>query len=149
MVGIPKPSRIPFLGHVARGLAIKRVVTELGNDTIRRRVTDLNLSVASQVSKAMDKAGYVEFARYWVYARLGVDLQTRLFIEQVASNKGKPWSDVVTGFGVLRMVHEDRRYAKQTGAERRSRAASAARHKTQSFDPRRGSRRRFVRFRRQ
>lgn len=48
--------------------------------------------------------GFSTFWNHWKKLRLGIPLQTRLLVEQVASDRGKPWSRIVTGFGVMQLV---------------------------------------------
>lgn len=42
--------------------------------------------------------GFAEFSACWRYLRLGLDLQSRLLIEQILWDWGKPWSNLDTGF---------------------------------------------------
>lgn len=41
------------------------------------------------------------FFEDWQWLRMMIDLQTRLFIEQVLTNMGEPWSKAVTGFSAM------------------------------------------------
>lgn len=37
----------------------------------------------------------------WKYVRLGISLQARLLVEQIFTDRGKPWSGLVSGFNTL------------------------------------------------
>lgn len=41
---------------------------------------------------------YVAFRLDWLVARMGISLQARLLVEQVLWDKGKPWSQLCSGF---------------------------------------------------
>ncbi len=70
-------------------------------------------------SQAMDSIGYSKFRRYWKVGRLLVALQTRLFVEEVMRFKGKPWSNLVTGFDTISQVGEGKPLSKREERKRR------------------------------
>jgi hypothetical protein len=41
---------------------------------------------------------YEAFRTDWLVARMGISLQARLLVEQVLWDKGKPWSQLCSGF---------------------------------------------------
>ena len=47
-------------------------------------------------------AGFKAFKAEWKYTRLYMGLQSRLLVEQVLYEYGKPWSTLCTGFGPVR-----------------------------------------------
>lgn len=55
--------------------------------------------VAGNSSKRL---AYLGFAYHWKLLRVWVPLQLRLATEQVLYEKGEPWRQLVTGFGVVK-----------------------------------------------
>ena len=62
--------------------------------------------------KALRHIGYPRFRKYWRVGRLLVGLQTRLFVEEVMTFMGRPWSDLKTGFDTISSVGESKTLAK-------------------------------------
>lgn len=140
---MPIHGRLPgILGVTAYALKLRGVVASIANDYSRNRMADLLSSVAAEFSRVCDKVGFVKMVRFWTYYRLTADLQARLFFEQVFSNKGPPWSNLVTGFGPIRKLGEG---AKQlTPGEVERRRFSTSRRKSY-LNKRNKKRRRLVR----
>ena len=61
---------------------------------------------------ALRSIGYAKFRRYWRVGRLLVGLQTRLFVEEVMTFMGRPWSDLKTGFDTISSVGEEAKLRK-------------------------------------
>lgn len=79
---------------------------------IKPRTTDivgLAEKIASRINEFID--GYLErntyriavlgFKYHWTILRNWVPLQLRLCVEQVLWTRGRPWRDLVTGFGAI------------------------------------------------
>ena len=69
-----------------------------------RRDTDALLTTTDEVKTYLREVGFARFNRYWHYGRQLISLQHRLLVEQVFSDLGPPWSEFVTGFGVLKGI---------------------------------------------
>ena len=80
--------------------------------------SSLLINLAKEVASRLGAIGYGRWARFWHYGRQLISLQHRLFIEQVYSDMGEPWSGLVTGFGTLD--------GGATGAEIRAAAKAAS-----------------------
>ena len=68
--------------------------------TIRLDTAGL-VGAAQAVADLLEDMGFGRWARYWHYGRSTISLQHRLFVEQVYSDLGEPWSKLVTGFGSI------------------------------------------------
>ena len=54
-----------------------------------------------ETSATLKTIGFSRWARFWHIGRQLISLQQRLLLEQIYSDMGKPWSDLITGFGPL------------------------------------------------
>ncbi len=66
-----------------------------------KRDTDALLTTADEIKTYLNEVGYERWGRYWHYGRQLISLQHRLLVEQIFSDMGEPWSELVTGFGAL------------------------------------------------
>ncbi len=120
-MGIPGASiagKIPGIGTITSLVGIRAWVIELRAFGISR-YTDGLAAEARALKGLMKETGFKEWARFWHYGRTTIPLTKRLFAEQVFSDLGKPWSQLVTGFGPIRGIidtAEIRRIKKQHGA---------------------------------
>lgn len=92
---------IPGVGTLLGATSVRRWVAELRTFGIKR-LADGYVAEAGALKDLMKETGIREWARFWHYGRTQISLQMRLFAEQVYSDLGKPWSDLVTGFGPLK-----------------------------------------------
>ncbi len=95
---------IPGLDLLSTGVdvavAVQWVKSGLyGADLIVRRADDLVRHLRS-----LPRKEFYEFVRRWKYARQLVSLQIRLWIEQVFTDAGGHWEQLVTGFKSVRDV---------------------------------------------
>ncbi len=67
-----------------------------------RRDTDGLLTTADEIKVYLKSVGIDRWSRYWHYGRQLISLQHRLFLEQVFSDLGGEWGELVTGFGPLK-----------------------------------------------
>lgn len=76
-------------------------------DLTRRGIdasTDSLAGLAQETSKTLRSIGFKKWATYWHIGRQLIPLQHRLLMEQIYSDMGTPWSDLITGFGPLARV---------------------------------------------
>ncbi len=93
-----------------------KIPTKLGMmvDFTAKRVTITNLvahgrdlaglyrRAASDVKDWVETYKHVvHFFEDWRWLRMNIDLQTRLFVEQVLTDMGEPWKAAVTGFAAM------------------------------------------------
>lgn len=112
-MGIPGEglaSRIPGLGTLLGAVSVRAWVRELRAFGIKR-LTDGYTAEANALKQLMKETGVKDWARFWHYGRTQISLQMRLFAEQVYSDLGKPWSELVTGFGPLKGIIDKARIA--------------------------------------
>ena len=55
------------------------------------------------VARMVTRVPFVKFVEMWKWMRMTIDLQTRLYLEQVFTELGKPYSDLVTGFKAIEL----------------------------------------------
>ena len=102
-MGIPGASiarKIPGIGTILSAVGIRAWVTELRTFGISRLTSGYNAE-AQSLKDLMKETGILKWARFWHYGRTQIPLTKRLFAEQVFSDLGKPWSDLITGFGPI------------------------------------------------
>lgn len=102
-MGIPGESiarRIPGIGTIFSSVSVRAWVVELRAFGIGRLSRALDHE-ATAVKKLLLETKFLKWARFWHYGRTQISLQMRLFVEQVYSDLGEPWSDLVTGFGPI------------------------------------------------
>ena len=119
-MGIPGSSfarKIPGIGTILSAVGIRAWVAELRAFGISR-LTDGYNTEAAALKHLMTETGFIRWARFWHYGRTQIPLTKRLFAEQVFSDLGKPWSDLVTGFGVLGKGEEQRKLTKKEALRR-------------------------------
>ena len=88
----------PGLRPATRRLTIARLVS------LGRRNAELARSTAGITARWI-KTSYKtasQFSKDWRWLRLDIDLQTRLFVEQVLWDLGPTWRKLVTGFGPIK-----------------------------------------------
>lgn len=69
-----------------------------------KRDTSALLTTADEIKAYLRDVGFERFGQYWHYGRQLISLQHRLLVEQVFSDMGEPWSELVTGFGALKSI---------------------------------------------
>ncbi len=67
-----------------------------------KRDTSALHTTADEFKAYIKSVGIDRWARYWHYGRQLISLQVRLFCEQVYSDLGGEWAELVTGFGPLK-----------------------------------------------
>ena len=89
----------PVKGVVRQALRLRRLAIERLKLT-GRHMANLARDTSRVTTAWMDsyKTPFA-FERDWKWLRLEVDLQTRLFVEQVLWDRGGVWKAMVTGFG--------------------------------------------------
>ena len=73
-------------------------------DLTRRRIDSYHALLTDfqkETETTLRSIGYRRWSEFWHIGRQMIGLQQRLLIEQVYSDMGKPWSDLITGFGPL------------------------------------------------
>ena len=65
------------------------------------RYSQMLEDTSKEVSATLKTIGFVRWAGFWHIGRQLISLQQRLLLEQIYSDMGKPWSDLITGFGPL------------------------------------------------
>ena len=63
--------------------------------------SQLLITAAKEIAEGLGRIGCGRWARFWHYGRQLVSLQQRLFLEQIYSDLGEPWSKLITGFGTI------------------------------------------------
>ena len=53
---------------------------------------------SSKLARIVVRVPFVKFVEIWKWMRMTIDLQTRLYLEQVFTELGPPYSDLVTQF---------------------------------------------------
>ena len=89
------------------GLTVAIQDARLWMDLTRRRIGSYNALLHDfqvETSTTLRSIGFRKWASFWHLGRQMIDLQTRLMLEQVYSDMGKPWSDLITGFGPLARI---------------------------------------------
>lgn len=105
-MGIPGEGlarRIPGVSTLVSITSVRIWVAELRAFGLGRLTDGLRAERDSLV-QLMDDTGFEKWARFWHYGRTMIPLTMRLFCEQVFSDRGKPWSELVTGFGPIRGI---------------------------------------------
>ncbi len=92
-----------LIGEATRGLAMELLTLSVESGSAMRVFATQSKARATRLARAAAARGYPLFSRWWVAARLGVSLQTRLWVESVLFSMNKPWSDLVSGFRPLRV----------------------------------------------
>ena len=92
--------------------------------------------------QALRSIGYAKFRKYWRVGRLLVGLQTRLFVEEVMTFMGKPWSQLKTGFDTISQQGEGSLSQREASRRRREDAQRSRRlrdlrrvRRTRSYRP--------------
>lgn len=70
------------------------------------QIMEVTTPLWDNTRQALESIGYAKFRIYWRVGRLLVGLQTRLFVEEVMTFMGKPWSNLKTGFDSISQVAE-------------------------------------------
>ena len=104
--GLTRLARIP---GVSAFIDIVKAIGELRGylrylSTNLDRDTNALVLTAFEVKTFLRRVGIRKWSEYWHYGRQLISLQHRLFYEQVYSDMGEPWSELVTGFGPLRAL---------------------------------------------
>ena len=105
-MGIPGQgiaSQIPGIGTLGAVTRIRRWIHEFRAFGFDRMDSAVHAERDSAVH-LIKEVGFRKWARFWHYGRTLIDLQSRLFFEQIYSDLGKPWSDLVTGFGPVTAI---------------------------------------------
>ena len=103
------PIHQELIGEARKQLVLENpelAFLELGRwlDAVRRhfdRYDSATSAAGDNVKAVLKKIGFRRWEHFWHYGRQLIPLQHRLLIEQVYSDLGSPWSDLVTGFGAL------------------------------------------------
>lgn len=114
--GVPTTAVIDISGWILSLKAVDQIMavtTPLWNNTIL----------------ALKSIGYPKFRLYWRVGRLLVGLQTRLFVEEVMTFMGKPWSNLKTGFDTISSVGEGGLSQRDAAERKRQNDAQARRLK--------------------
>ena len=104
--GVDVAKKIPLVSTVLGAVSVRRWVAELRRWGIGRLTRGYDAE-ANSLKVLMKETGFRKWAKFWHYGRTQISLQMRLFAEQVYSDKGFPWSELVTGFGPLTEVVMD------------------------------------------
>ena len=121
--------KIPGVGTILSSLGVRRWVAELRRWGISRLSRAMAAEAAS-LKTLMIETGIVRWADFWHYGRTQISLQMRLFAEQVYSDMGPPWSDLITGFGpITKSIRAEATSATKREREQRDRQKTIKRNK--------------------
>ncbi len=95
--------KIPGFGAILAFTDVRRWVSLMRRIGVERATLGFHAE-ADALKGLMKEIGFRKWAKFWHYGRTQISLQVRLFVEQVYSDLGKPWSDMITGFGPLTEV---------------------------------------------
>lgn len=92
--------RIPNIPVVVGELRVWLDLTRRGIDAAVAALDGL----VQETTRTLKSIGFQKWAKYWHVGRQLISLQQRLLLEQIYSDMGEPWSDLITGFGPLARV---------------------------------------------
>ncbi len=96
-------AKVPLVGDVLGRFVIRGWVRRLRIFGVDRA----HIALAAErdaVVHLIQEVGFRKWSRYWHYGRTQISLTTRLFVEQVYSDLGDPWSQLITGFGPIKKI---------------------------------------------
>ena len=130
--GIGIARKIPGVGTVLGAHVVRTWVTQLRAWGIAR-LSRGYAAEASSLKTLMKETGIVRWADFWHYGRTQISLQMRLFAEQVYSDMGPPWSDLITGFGpITKSIRSEATTATKRERDKRDRQKTIKRNKQRS-----------------
>jgi len=95
--------QIPGFGRIATSHALRRWARELRLFGVVRQANIFSAE-RDAVVDLIEESGFRQWAKFWHYGRTQISLTTRLFIEQIYSDLGEPWSQLITGFGPIKKI---------------------------------------------
>ncbi len=105
-MGIPGEGlarKVPGLGTILGHVGVRAWVAELKAFGLSRLI-DAQVAESNALKTFSRDEGFDRIAAWWHYGRTQISLQMRLYAEQVFSDMGKPWSDLISGFGPIRGI---------------------------------------------